>query len=126
MKTLKRNLQTLYYCQYSSTGTAYDEYEHEAEQYAMYSSPVLMVASVSPATGQSDTEMFGNLEDYDKVIVTDDLSCPITETSVLFIDKVPNLPVTGQTYEPEYNYIVKRVSKSINSISIAVSKVNVS
>lgn len=104
-----------------------------------------MYANVSPATGQSNTEIFGNLENYDKVIVTDDLTCPIDENSVLFIDKEPEFtegvtidyqesetvlgddvvtPVTVSV--PVYDYAVRRVAKSLNSISIAVRKVNVS
>ena len=54
-----------------------------------------MLANISQATGQSNTEQFGNLENYDKVIVTDDLNCPIDENSVLFIDKEPEYSMDG-------------------------------
>ena len=57
------------------------------------------------------------------MIVTDDLSCPIDENTVLFIDKEPEYDDNGN---PLYDYIVKRVAKSLNSISYAVSKVTVS
>ena len=59
---------------------------------------------------------------YDKVIVTDDMDCPIAEDTVLFVDKNPEY----KDGKPLYDYIVKRVAKSLNSISIAISKVNVS
>ena len=65
----------------------------------------------------SNTEQFGNLENYDKVIVTSDMSCPIDEDTVLWIDET-------DTSQP-YDYIVKRVSRSKNGISIAVAKVEV-
>lgn len=74
-------------------------------------------ANISPATGMSNTEQFGNLDNYDKVIVTGDLECPIDENTVLWIDE-------PDTTKP-YNYIVKRVSKSKNGVSIAVAKVQV-
>ena len=61
--------------------------------------------------------MFGGLENYDKVIVTDWMDCPINEQTVLWIDKTPN--------DGEHDYIVRRVARSLNSISIAVSKVKV-
>ena len=85
------------------------------------------------------------MDNYDKVIVTRDMDCPIDENSVLFIDKdveygeavtidyVPRETVLGDdeanpvTVEvPLYDYIVRRVAKSLNSISIAVRKVDVS
>jgi hypothetical protein len=50
---------------------------------------------------------------------------PIDEYSVLWIDKLPQLNEDGTTDTP-YDYIIQRVAKSLNSISIAVSKVTVS
>ena len=67
-------------------------------------------------------EQFGQFVSYDKVIVTDDMDCPIAEDTVLFVDKNPEY----KDEKPLYDYIVKRVAKSLNSISIAISKVNVS
>ena len=124
MKALVRNKQKFYYALFVSTETVQDEYGNETgEQPAVYSEPVEMWANISPATGQSNTEMFGNLDNYDKVIVTDDLECPIDEHSVLFIDQEPEHNMDGKLM---YDYIVKRVAKSLNSVSIAVSKVKVS
>lgn len=122
MKTLKRNQSTFWYCLYAGQETVYDDYGNETgSPHILYAPPVEMRANVSPATGLSDTEQFGNLENYDKVIVTDDLDCPIDEHTVLFVDKEPEFSYGN----PLYDYIVKRVAKSLNSISIAVRKVNV-
>ena len=66
--------------------------------------------------------MFGNLESYDKVIITDDMDCPIDENTVLFIDKDPEF----KDGKPTFDYTVRRVAKSLNTISYAVSKVKVS
>ena len=172
MKCLKRNQRPFWYCLYvndrvpgdtsvageaiagtSVTGDSekninyiIDEYGNETgERILNYAAPVEMYANISQATGQSNTEQFGNLENYDKVIVTDDLDCPIDENSVLFIDKEPEFTdantneviesstlfgedqVNEKIYKvPKYDYIVRRVAKSLNSISIAVSKVKVS
>jgi hypothetical protein len=116
-----------------------DEYGNlSGEKIVTYEDDVMEMANISTATGQSNTEQFGNLENYDKVIVIDDLDCPIDENSVLFIDKEPEykdaeyneqtaITITGATVKvPVYDYIVRRVAKSLNSISIAVSKVKVS
>lgn len=84
-----------------------------------YDEPVLYkFGNVSAARGTSETEQFGNLDNYDKVIVTGDMSCPIDENSILWIDET-------DTTKP-HDYIVKRVAKSKNGISIAVAKVKVS
>ena len=87
-----------------------------------YKDAVKMLANISPASGAAQVEQFGQFVSYDKVIVTDDMSCPISEDTVLFVDKEPEY--AGE--KPLYDYVVKRVAKSLNSISIAISKVNVS
>lgn len=139
MRCLKRNKRPFYYCLYKEEIPILDEYGNlSGERIVTYDDEVLMEANISQATGQSNTEQFGNLENYDKVIVTDDLNCPIDENSVLFIDKEPEwkdaeyneataITVTGATVKvPVYDYTVRRVAKSLNAISIAVSKVKVS
>lgn len=124
MRCLKRNKRPFYYCLYKRTDVVTDDYGNETGQHVLYEAAVPMNANVSAATGWSNNEQFGNLENYDKVIVTDDMSCPISETSVLFVDKEPEYSVRNN--DPMYDYIVIRVAKSINSISIAIRKVDVS
>lgn len=139
MKCLHRNKRPFYYCLYKGEIELLDEYGNlSGEKIVTYEDDVMEMANISTATGQSNTEQFGNLENYDKVIVIDDLDCPIDENSVLFIDKEPEykdaeyneqtaITITGATVKvPVYDYIVRRVAKSLNSISIAVSKVKVS
>lgn len=124
MKLLKRNLSPVYYCLYSSKQPRTDEDGYETgEEQVVYGPPVKLVCSVSPATGYAQVNMFGSLESYDKVLITDDRSCPIDENTVLFIDKEPEFNADG---DPLFDYTVRRVAKSINSISYAVSKVKVS
>ena len=126
MRTLQRHLQTFYYRLYSTTtAITEDEYGNieTGEQTIVYSDPVKMEANISPASGQSITEQFGNLDNYDKVIVTGDMSCPIREDSVLYIDKVPT--EVGGEWSP-HDYVVRRVAKSVNYIAIAIRKVDVS
>lgn len=144
MRALERNKQQFWYCLFDSASEIEDEYGNATgELDVRYLEAVEMYANISPATGQAQTEIFGGLDNYDKVIVTDDLNCPIDEQTVLFIDKEPEydeeteeVPVeSGTLYgeqtesvvikRPKYDYIVKRVAVSLNSISIAVRKVNV-
>lgn len=120
MITLKRNRQKIWYSLYLSSSDQYDEYDNDTgEPQITYSDPVMMEANVSPATGNATTEQFGIIDNYDKIIVTHDMNCPIDENSVLFIDKEPEVT------DPKYDYVVRNISRSLNSISIAVSKVDV-
>ena len=123
MKLLKRNLSTIHYCLYERSEPILDDDGNETgEDKITYSEPVEFECSVSAATGYSATEMFGNLENYDKTLITDDMECPIDEHSVLFVDKEPEFDTDGR---PLYDYIVWRVAKSINNISFAIRKVDV-
>ncbi|MDO4477544.1 MAG: hypothetical protein Q4B73_00715 [Lachnospiraceae bacterium] len=124
MKLMKRNLTSVHYCLYSERVALMDDDGYETGEYGVgYNAPVEMQCSVSPATGYAQAQMFGNFESYDKVLITDDMSCPIDENTVLFIDKEPEFDDNGK---PIFDYTVRRVAKSLNSISYAVSKVKVS
>ena len=124
MKTMERNKTPFWYLLYDKKVPVMDDDGNETGDYrVIYKEAVQRKENISAATGSAQVEQFGNFISYDKVIVTDDLSCPIDENSVLFIDKEPEYDPEGN---PLYDYIVKRVAKSLNSISYAVSKVNVS
>lgn len=119
MRTLERNKQTIYYALYEGKEPLTDEYGNPTGEYeVLYSEPVLLKINVSAARGEYETRLFGDMENYDKVLVTDDLSLPITEASILWIDSL-------DTTKP-HDYIVKKVAKSLNTISYAVTKVKLS
>ena len=146
MRTLKRNRRGLYYCLFDSKVPIVDEYGNETSEYIVkYKDPVQLDANISPANGYAQTQQFGNISEYDKVITTCWMDCPIDENTVLFIDKEPEFTdvdtnnvtesqtlygddtITPETVSvPVYDYVVRRVARSLNSISIAVSKVTVS
>ena len=142
-----RNDNDFWYCMYDPTVKyiLLDEYGNETGEVApKYGEANLFWANVSPAIGQAQFEQFGNLGSYDKVIVTRDMTCPIHENAVLFIDKSPEYKevtayeviegnalyaddeIITVTYNlPMYDYIVKRVARGLDAIAIAVSKVTV-
>ncbi len=124
MKAMKRNKQTFYYALFDGQTALYDEYGNETGEYkTLYRSFAEENANISAASGTSQAEQFGTSVQYDKVIVLDDINCPIDENSVLCIDVEPAFDKDGN---PLYDYVVKRIAKSLNSISIAISKVKVS
>lgn len=124
MKVMERNKRTFWYCLYDRKEPIIDEDGNETgEEQIVYKPVQSLRANISAASGSSQVEQFGNLAGYDKVIVLDDTSCPIDENTVLFIDKEPAYDEDGK---PLYDYMVRRVAKSLNSVSIAVTKVSVS
>ncbi|MBO6092494.1 MAG: hypothetical protein J6P40_02550 [Oscillospiraceae bacterium] len=144
---LTRNDTEFWYCPYDATVQyiVIDENGNETGETApRYGEAVKLWANVSPASGAAQFEQFGNMGNYDKVIVTRDMEFPIAENGVLFLDKEPEyvtvtayevvegnalyaddeaVPVTYQL--PKYDYIVKRVAKGLDAIAIAVRKVDV-
>jgi len=125
VRSLQRNEQTFWYrLFFENVEPLVDEWGNESGEYRTgYLDPVEMRANISPASGASVTEQFGNLDNYDKVIVTTDMSCPIDENSVLYINSEP--VKTGDNWSP-YDYVVRRVARSLNGLSIAIRKVDVS
>lgn len=124
MRCLHRNKRKFYYALFKENFAIRDEYGNDSgEVRVVYEKPVEMCANVSAATGESQVEQFGNSILYDKVIITDELDTPIDENSVLCIDSPPSYDDEGNLI---YDYIVKKVAKSLNTVSFAVSKVSVS
>ena len=127
MKSLKRNCQPIQYAlfegKYDLTEESADAWE-TGEHGVLYSAPAeLKDCTISPARGTVLTELFGNLDSYDQVLITHDMTCPIDEQSILFIGIPPTSdPATGAYM---YNYIVKRVARSLNNIAYAIRKVEV-
>ena len=82
----------------------------------LYENPITLLAYASAGNGNSNAEIFGVNESYDKVIILDDPTVDIDEASVVWIEHELDQP---------YDYVVKKVVRSINSISIGVTKVKV-
>jgi hypothetical protein len=126
MRTLRRNQIRIFYANYRRKDPLKDEYGNLTGEYAIaYENPVEIRANVSAARGEATTRQFGDDEGYDRVIVLGDPKFPVTATSIFWIDTVPDIAEDGSTNTP-HDYIVKQVATSLNSVSIAVSKVNVS
>ena len=126
MRLMRRNKVRFFYANYIDKIPVTDENGYQTGEYqVVYSNPVEYFGNVSSARGEVVTRQFGEDESYDRVIVMDDPKMQIAESSILWIETMPTVLSDGTTDTP-YDYIVKKVAPSINSISIAVSKVNVS
>ncbi len=118
MRALVRNKVPFYYALYEGSTEIMRNGLHTGEYGNSYSTPTLTYGNISAGTGNSDSELYGlSPSDYDKVIVMDEVAIPLTESSILWVDNL-------DTDEP-YDYIVKRIARSLNSVSIAIKKVTV-
>ena len=127
MRSLSRNKQTIYYALYQDKVAVKDEYGNATGEYVTsYGTPTEFRINVSAARGTADVEQFGINAIYTKTMVTNDLTCPITETSRLWIGKPAFETVGEETTVTNHNYVVTAVAKSINSITYAIKEVVVS
>ncbi len=125
MRCLQRNKTRFYFAEYKQREPITDEYGNLTGEYAIeYGNPIEAYANVSAAKGETQVSQFGETETYDKVIVLENSVNKIDEHSVLWIDTLPKIEPDGTTKTP-YDYIVKKVAKSLNITSIAISKVKV-
>ena len=125
MRCMVRNKSNFYYASYIGEteiidGNGFDTGEYEIS----YSTPIKTKGNISAAQGEMQSRQFGESESYDKVIVLDDRNAPINEHSILWVDTLPLFNEDGTTDTP-HDYIVKKVARSLNGVSIAIRKVMV-
>ena len=123
MRTMSRNRQTFYEAELLEAVMGQDTDGNYTEVQNEYSIPRERTAVITPASGMSDLQLFGANENYDKVIKVG---------SVLWIDTPIELAVGGTlaknedgTLKTPYNYVVVRVSESLNFVTVAIRKVDV-
>lgn len=134
MRTMLRNKSKFYYASFIRKEPVKDEYGNDTGEYnVIHDNPVEYFANISAAKGETTTRQFGESEAYDKVIVMGKDAPPIDEYTILWVDKTPKIDETGALVKDEdgnvltpHDYIVKKVAKSLNNISIAITKVEVS
>ena len=127
MRCLKRNKVSFYYANIIGSEEVTDENGYKTgETRLIYDKPKELKANISVAQGEVVFQLFGGNESYDKIIVSDDVNIPINEYSVLWIDTVPLFDEISKEVITPNDYIVKKIARSLNSISIAVSRVNAS
>lgn len=133
MKSMQINKTGFYYALYKEKIPSKDEYGNLTGEYELvYENPESYSANISAAKGETTTRQFGESESYDKVIVMDNSAPKINEYTILWVDSIPLLDDSGALklndkgeVTTPHDYIVKKVAKSLNGVSIAISKVNV-
>lgn len=117
MRCLSRNKQRVYYAlslgkvpMRDADGNLTGEYELQ------YDFPCHVMANVSAARGAAEAEQFGITEQYSKTLTMDE--CPFEEDSILWVGKTPR--------QGTHNYVVTRIAKSLNSVTVAIKEVELS
>lgn len=119
MRSLLRNQQPVFYKLYVGDEEIVDEYGNPTGSFVpRYGELMSAMLCVSPNKGNSEVQMFGTIEDYDRTMTTADTSMLIDENSILWLDGV-------DTRGP-YNAVVTRRAPWKNSISFAIKTVKVS
>lgn len=125
MRCMIINMRTFYYAKYEGKNEIIDDYGNKTGEYEIiFSKPIKCKGNISPAQGEMQSRQFGDSESYDKVIALGNIRVPIDEHSILWVDSLPTINEEGYTDTP-YDYTVKKVARSLNSMSIAISKVDV-
>lgn len=123
MRELEINKQLIYYALFKGYTDAVDSNGYKTgEKTKSYDTPVPLRINVSPARNNASREAFGIETPYDRTMTTGDMTCPITEDTILWIGKAP---VVNGVATP-HNYYVQRVSKSLNDIVYAIKEVTLS
>ena len=119
MRTLHRNRQKFYYSNYLERSEMVDEWGNATGEYKItYSEPKQAYGNISASRGVSSVDQFGVSLSYNKTLVVEE-DLGITETSILWINKVP------ENAETPHDYEISEIAKSINGINYAIRKVDV-
>ena len=124
MKCMSRNKVKFFFALYEGKTSITDEYGNVTGEYEVqHGNPTEFHANISAAKGETQTRQFGENGD----------APPIDEYTVLWVDSTPQLDEDGSLAVNEkgeiitpHDYIVKKVAKSLNVVSLAISKVSVS
>lgn len=118
MQCLARDRQDVYISLYESKEEIKDEQGRYTGEFTIKrSDPIKVSANVSAARGAVQTEVFGQLLNYDRTVIIDNPNFEIEETAVLWIDK---------DITEKYDYLITKIARTPNFVSLAVTKVEVS
>lgn len=137
MRSLKKNMQKLWYSTYADQITEYykdsdgniiyDEIDGDLiprikGERAGYNNPVSFYANISAGKGTSQEEVFGVSLDYTKTISTTDMDLPISETSLIWFETEPSYNADGTVNEASADYSVAAIARSLNNVVYALKK----
>lgn len=132
MRTMTRNRQVFWEAKLLGAEMGQDADGNYVEETFTYSKPSVHNAPITASSGEAQTQLFGANEVYDKVITLNlgedylDIASVLWIDTPIVLDENGNLKknAKGEVITP-YNYVVVKVAKSLNFISVAIRKVDV-
>ena len=121
MKVLKRNCITVFYALVDSEEDTYDEYGNlTGSPKLTYKAPIRARMAFGTRNGGIEITAHGLENNYEQVLLTDDLSCPIADGTILWIGKCP---MDGEGKMTPHTHIVKAIIPSLNNIAYRIAEV---
>lgn len=123
-RDLKKNQISMYYALYSTNIPVLDADGNDTlETMSGYKKPIQFSASISFGRSDASDSPFGNNVSYDRVILSSDMSLPVTDTSLIWIDNAPTYDEAGTVKPDSADYKVAALPlKSLNTVKIAVRR----
>lgn len=138
MRSLKKNMQKLYFATYSEEIPVYETDDDGNIKYAEidgvkepiplgtapgYNKPEEFYANISAGKGDVQADVFGSSVDYSRTISTCDMDCRITKLTRLWIGCEPQYNEDGSVNGDSANYeVAAPPAKSLNGIVIAIKE----
>lgn len=134
MRILGRNKQYLWYS--NPTGESYIVDANgfkTGEKTITYSKPVQVKMSLAISSGannlgsqgMAELERYGIITGYTHRAVTEDMTCPMTEESLVWYGIEPEEVIGQQTIEHPHNFKVVRKARSLNHLIYYLKEVDV-
>lgn len=114
MKVLRRNCITVYYALVDTETDTYDEYGNLTGSPTLtYKQPVRARMAFGVRNGGIVSTPHGLENSYRQMLITDDLHCPITDGTILWVNACP---MNSDGEMTPHTHIVSGVFPSLNNI----------
>lgn len=122
MRDAENNKIKMWYALYTGNEDEVDENgDFTGNPIPKYSAPVEFRASASSGKGSAEQDVFGMNVDFTRSICSMDMSLPITDTSLVWIETEPKIKEDGSADALSADYVVAaRPAVSLDSIMIAL------
>lgn len=115
MRTLRKNARLVHYAALLSEVNAKDEDGNiTSEKVRIYADPQPVWLNYSAERGESIVAQFGEMRNYDLVIITTPEAFPVDESTAVWVNSNP---------QQMHDYRVVRVSDSINVRQVLIRRV---
>lgn len=138
MRSLRKNMSSLFFSTYSEENKVYQRDENgdivyievdgeripvELGTVAGYNEPVIFYANIAMSGGEAEAKEYGvSTSDYEAVLVLSDKTLGITETSRIWHTTEPKINTDGTVDGDSADYSVLAVKPSLNGMKYLLKK----